>query len=69
MVHNTSLFDFPEKTVCTCPWRWHPVPIWADLTNKDAIVEALMRFLVNPGLINMIKIVLPALRSSTDVSK
>jgi hypothetical protein len=28
-VHNTLLFDHPEKSVCYAPWSYSPQPLWS----------------------------------------
>ena len=57
VVHNTFLFDHPQKTVMTLPWRISPTPVWfpnhknlAALGQKLAAIEADPSFLKLPGL-------------------
>ncbi|MDP2341271.1 MAG: aldehyde dehydrogenase family protein [Deltaproteobacteria bacterium] len=58
VVHNTFLFDHPQKTVMTLPWRIKPTPVWfpnhknlAQLAERLAGIEADPSFLKLPGLV------------------
>ncbi len=58
VVHNTFLFDHPQKTVMTLPWRIKPTPVWfpnhknlAQLAERLAAIEADPGFLKLPGLV------------------
>lgn len=47
-VHNTLLFDHPEKSVCAAPWAYAPQPLWSvfQVGLQSAIPHAL-RYLTN----------------------
>ena len=64
LVHNTSLYDYPEKTVLYAPWRLYPVAFWTDITNKDAVVDAFIQFCVQPGVISLLRTVIAALQAA-----
>ena len=51
VVHNTSLFDHPQKSVVQAPFRIRPTPAWfTDNKAGHKIGPALARFEANPGL-------------------
>lgn len=47
-VHNTYLFDHPEKSVCAAPWTYAPQPLWSvfQVGLQSAIPHA-MRYITN----------------------
>jgi hypothetical protein len=47
-VHNTFLFDHPEKSVCAAPWTYAPQPLWSvfQVGLQPAIPHA-MRYITN----------------------
>ncbi len=63
VVHNTLLFDKPEKTVIHTPFRVFPKPAWF-VTHKRGheVGEKLTRLEADPGLGRVPGIVLSALR-------
>ena len=64
MVHNTSLYDYPEKTVCYAPWQLYPVAFWTDITHKDALMDAFVQFCLHPGVISLLRTVGAALQAA-----
>lgn len=45
MVHNTFMFDHPQKGVLRAPWRFVPKPFWfARHTNIDSMAPAVGNF-------------------------
>jgi hypothetical protein len=45
VVHNTLLFDHPQKSVLYCPFRISPKPLWfADNKKTDAAGARLIKF-------------------------
>ncbi len=63
VVHNSNLFDKPEKSVIYGPFKVFPRPPWF-VTNRQThnIAPALVNFELNPGLANLSKIVWYAAR-------
>lgn len=63
VVHNTYMFDRPEKTVIRGPFKVSPTPPWF-VTNKNAvsIAKKLVDFEANPGVIGLGKIVASSLK-------
>ena len=63
VVHNTFLFDKPEKSVIRGPFRVFPKPAWF-ATNKQThkIAEALLDFELNPSVKSLAKVLWPAVR-------
>lgn len=58
VVHNTFLFDHPQKTVMTLPWRIKPTPVWfpnhknlQQLATRLCALEADPSMLKLPGLV------------------
>ena len=58
VVHNTFLFDHPQKTVMTLPWRIKPTPVWfpnhknlQQLATRLCAIEADPSLLKLPGLV------------------
>jgi acyl-CoA reductase-like NAD-dependent aldehyde dehydrogenase len=63
VVHNTFLFDHPQKAVVRAPFRIKPTPPWfADHRNLARVGERLTYLEANPSLRNVGKLVLAALR-------
>ncbi len=62
-VHNTYMFDKPERTVVKAPFRVFPRPPWF-ITNKNQyrIGEALTKFQHNPGWLRLFSIFNAALK-------
>jgi acyl-CoA reductase-like NAD-dependent aldehyde dehydrogenase len=62
-VHDTWLFDHPEKTVLRAPFRIRPTPPWfSDHENLLALGERLVAFEAAPGLRTLGGVVRAALR-------
>lgn len=63
VVHNSYLFDKPEKSVIRGPFRIFPKPPWF-VTNKQThnIAPALVEFELNPNIKNVSKILWFAVR-------
>lgn len=57
VVHNTLLFDKPEKSVVKAPFRISPRPPWfVTNRNADRIGEALLDMEYSPSVINLVKL-------------
>ena len=63
VVHNTFMFDRPEKTVIRGPFKVTPTPPWF-VTNKNAlnIAKRLVEFEANPSVLKLGKIVAASLK-------
>jgi hypothetical protein len=62
-VHNTSLFDHPEKTVVRAPFRAFPkLPYFADHKSMKTLAKALMAVEARPGLAELWGLTKAALR-------
>jgi acyl-CoA reductase-like NAD-dependent aldehyde dehydrogenase len=63
VVHNTFLFDHPQKSVVRAPWRIWPTPPWfADHRNLAQVGERLARMEASPSLRNLASTAFAALR-------
>lgn len=63
VVHNTFLFDHPQKSVVYLPFRIKPTPVWfADHRNLRALAEKLTRFEAAPSMLKFPGIVAQALK-------
>ncbi|TXD37561.1 aldehyde dehydrogenase [Lujinxingia vulgaris] len=63
VVHNTFLFDKPQKSVIRGPFKAFPKPPWFVTTKNTAkIAERLTRFELNPGLARFAGVLTQALR-------
>lgn len=50
IVHNTYLFEYPQKSVLSAPFRIFPTPIWfADHKNLQQVARCYAEFLTTPG--------------------
>lgn len=50
-VHNALLFDHPQKTVLTVPWRLYPTHLWSPVNrNLEATIAASIPFFRSPSL-------------------
>ncbi|CAD7697596.1 unnamed protein product [Ostreobium quekettii] len=64
-VHNTYLFDHPEKSVLRMPWVALPKPYWShSFSNLEKTMDAALRFMARPSVVNLSKVILPACRST-----
>lgn len=62
-VHNTYLFDHPQKSVVRAPFRIKPTPAWfATHKNLAELGRRLTRFEGNPSVGNMVSVVTAALK-------
>ncbi|WP_156777022.1 aldehyde dehydrogenase family protein [Nitrococcus mobilis] len=63
VVHNTFMFDHPERSVVYAPFRVRPTPAWfADHRTAHRLGEALTRFEAKPGLLRLSAVLSAALR-------
>lgn len=63
VVHNTFLFDHPERTVIYMPFRIKPTPPWfADNKNLRALGERLTRFEGDPSMLRFASLLAQAIR-------
>lgn len=62
-VHNTFMFDRPQKTVIRAPFRMRPKPVWFP-THKtaDELAKALATFETAPSIWKLPSVFWPALR-------
>ncbi|MBF2029974.1 MAG: aldehyde dehydrogenase [Oscillatoriales cyanobacterium C42_A2020_001] len=62
VVHNTYLFDHPQKTVLRAPFQIPITPIWfADHKNLQQLARCYIRFLMTPNWGNFLAIAIAAL--------
>lgn len=53
-VHNTMLFDHPQKSVLRAPWRYAPTQFWTPACkNVQGIAPAAIAFYAHPGLLTL----------------
>ncbi|MEM9190065.1 MAG: aldehyde dehydrogenase family protein [Myxococcota bacterium] len=63
VVHNTFLFDHPEKSVVRAPFRIRPAPLWfPDHRNLRATAQRLMALEAKPQWRKVVPLVFAALR-------
>ena len=63
VVHNTMLFDHPEKTVLKAPFRIKPTPPWfSDHKNLAALGQRLVEFEQGPSFGGFVRVALAALK-------
>ena len=63
VVHNTYLFDHPQKSVVKAPFRIRPTPVWfADHRTLADVGKAMATFEASPSLLRLPSVVAPALR-------
>lgn len=63
VVHNTLLFDYPEKSVLRAPFRIRPTPPWFhDHKNLLGVGKALLRAEASPGLPSLLRLAAAGLR-------
>ena len=56
-VHNTFLFDYPQKSVTTAPFVMSPTPVWfADHQNLLAVGRSLLDHEVQPTLARLARV-------------
>lgn len=63
VVHNTYLFDHPQKSVVWAPFRIWPTPGWfATHRNLRQLAQALVKFEAQPGLGNLVRVMRAAIQ-------
>ncbi len=63
VVHNTFMFDHPERSVVYAPFRVRPTPAWfAEHRTAHRLGEALTRFEAKPGFQRLPAVLVAALR-------
>ena len=63
VVHNTFLFDHPQKTVMTLPWRIKPTPVWfPNHKNLQQLATRLCAIEANPSMLKLPGLVAAALK-------
>jgi acyl-CoA reductase-like NAD-dependent aldehyde dehydrogenase len=63
VVHNSFMFDHPQKSVVYLPFRIKPTPVWfADHRNLRALAEKLTRYEAAPSMLKFPGIVAQALK-------
>ncbi len=63
VVHNSYLFDHPQKSVVRAPFRIRPTPVWfPDHKTAHVLGPALTRFEAKPSLLNLAPVLAAALR-------
>jgi len=63
VVHNTFLFDHPQKSVLRAPFRIRPTPAWFfDHKNLRNLGEALVREETQPGVRNLVGVALAGIK-------
>ena len=64
VVHNTHMFDHPQKSVAKVPFRVVPAPVWFPvLNNLDELGERLTRFEAAPSLLKLPGLLSAALKN------
>lgn len=63
VVHNTYLFEHPQKSVLYAPFRITPTPLWfAEHPNLQQVARQYAKFLANSSWQNFFKLVLAVLK-------
>jgi hypothetical protein len=63
VVHNTFLFDHPQKSVLRAPFRIRPTPVWFfDHKNLRELGRALLRGETHPSLLNLMGVAFAGLK-------
>ncbi|NCJ08082.1 aldehyde dehydrogenase family protein [Synechococcales cyanobacterium C] len=63
VVHNTYLFDHPQKSVVYAPFRIFPKPLWfADHRNLRQVAQRFAQLQHRPSWLRFIQVVIAALR-------
>jgi acyl-CoA reductase-like NAD-dependent aldehyde dehydrogenase len=63
MVHNTYLFEYPQKSVLRAPFRIIPTPIWFSRhRNLRQLTQRFAQFEADPNPVNFLQVVLAALQ-------
>jgi hypothetical protein len=62
-VHNSYLFDYPQKSVLYAPFRIWPTPAWfADHQNLLNLGQHLTAYEAHPNVANILRLVMAAIR-------
>ncbi len=62
VVHNTHLFDHPQKTVVRAKWKAFPkLPYFADHKNMAGLGRALMKLEAEASILNLLQVVKEAM--------
>jgi hypothetical protein len=63
VVHNTFLFDHPQKAVLRAPFRIKPTPVWfADHKNLAEVGKKLIAMEADPSWGNLVRVAIAAVR-------
>ena len=63
VVHNTSMFDHPQKSIVRAPFRISPTPAWfTDHRTCHLLGRALTRFEANPSLLPLLDVMRHGIR-------
>jgi hypothetical protein len=63
VVHNTLLFDHPQKSVLKAPFRIRPTPAWFfDHKNLRGLGQALLRQETDPGIGSIVGVAVSGLK-------
>ncbi len=63
VVHNTFMFDHPQKSVIRAPFRINPTPAWfSDHKTQAELGRKLTLFEANPSWMGLPKVIMTALR-------
>ena len=58
VVHNTYLFDHPQKSVVRAPFIIRPKPVWAaGHRNLSKLAQRLTEFEAKPSVIKLTKVI------------
>jgi hypothetical protein len=64
VVHNTFLFDHPERSIVRGPFRPNPKPVWfPDHQNLKAVGERLVAMEASPSIGGLLSIALAAFKA------
>jgi acyl-CoA reductase-like NAD-dependent aldehyde dehydrogenase len=64
IVHNTYLFDYPQKSVFYAPFRIFPTPLWfAKHRSLLPLAKELLKFEAAPSWTNLITVAIAAMQS------
>jgi len=63
VVHNSFMFDHPEKTVMRFPWQMVPTPVWTpNHANLSATAQKLFALEADPSMLKLPGLVAAALK-------
>ena len=62
-MHNTFLFDHPQKSVVRFPWRIAPKPVWSPSHKTlDKVGKALFAIEAEPSILKLPPLLVAAFR-------